>query len=238
VDGFTPRPTLPKSRNSHRFEPKKKKMNSDPSDPIFLKNGSTSEPELASQGHQDFQIERPDWTLFRSVNTLPQKSGVPARFLQRLALKELADNSLDAAGTAKASEPSPGLFVIEDNGPGIGGGGEVVARMFSIDRPLVSTKVLRRPTRGALGNGLRVVAGCLIASGGGHLTVETKGKRHHVTPLPTGGANVSTEPCERQTGTRIEIKFGPHLEPDPVSPLLWANRACHFGGENYSAKTF
>jgi hypothetical protein len=39
-------------------------------------------------------------------------------------------------------------------------------RCFSINRPMVSTKLLRLPTRGALGNGLRVVTGAVLASGG------------------------------------------------------------------------
>jgi hypothetical protein len=205
------------------------------SDPI-LKNRAISDPDLSSQETLDFQIERPDWALFRSINTLPQKAGVQVLHLRRLALKELADNALDAAGTAKVYERDTGGYVIEDDGPGIHGGGAAVARMFSIDRPLVSTKVIRRPTRGALGNGLRVVAGSLIASGGGRLIVETMGERHHIAPRPTGGADVRTEPCERLTGTRIEIAFGPHLPTDEFA-LLWARTACRFGGENYGGKS-
>jgi hypothetical protein len=55
----------------------------DPDAPI-LKNGQISDPDLSSQETPDFQIERRDWTLFRSINTLPQKAGVQASRLRRL----------------------------------------------------------------------------------------------------------------------------------------------------------
>jgi hypothetical protein len=59
-----------------------------------------------------------------------------------------------------------GLYFVDDDGPGIDGTPEEIARLFSIRRPLVSSKFLRLPTRGAVGNGLRVVAGAVLASGG------------------------------------------------------------------------
>jgi hypothetical protein len=36
--------------------------------------------------------ERPDWALFRTLDGLQQRAGVPARDLHALVLKELADN--------------------------------------------------------------------------------------------------------------------------------------------------
>ncbi len=39
------------------------------------------------QNPRNFKFERADWTLFRSISTLPQKAGVPARLLRRLVLK-------------------------------------------------------------------------------------------------------------------------------------------------------
>jgi hypothetical protein len=53
---------------------------------------------------------------------------------------------------------------IDDNGPGIDGTPEDIARLFSISRAMMSSKYLRLPTRGAVGNGLRVVAGAVLAS--------------------------------------------------------------------------
>jgi hypothetical protein len=58
-----------------------------------------------------------------------------------------------------------GGWYVEDDGPGIPGDPAEVARLFSILRPLVSSKLLRLPTRGALGNGLRVVVGGRAAGG-------------------------------------------------------------------------
>ena len=58
----------------------------------FLGRGSRT----ARNTTDDFQIERPDWVLFRSLATLGQKAGVPVSQLRRLAIKELVDNALDA----------------------------------------------------------------------------------------------------------------------------------------------
>ena len=46
-------------------------------------------------------FEREDWTLFRTVEGLQQKAGVPANLLRRLVLKELGDNALDTGASIK-----------------------------------------------------------------------------------------------------------------------------------------
>ena len=38
-----------------------------------------------------------DWQHFGSLETLPQKAGVPVEWLPRLVLKELVDNAYDVA---------------------------------------------------------------------------------------------------------------------------------------------
>jgi hypothetical protein len=105
-------------------------------------------------------FERQDWTLFRELSKLGQKAGVPLQTLPKLVLKELVDNALDVAGLdgfeAGKLIPSNGFFV-QDRGPGFDGDDATIAALFSINRPLASTKLLRLPTRGALG--LRVVDG-------------------------------------------------------------------------------
>jgi hypothetical protein len=112
-------------------------------------------PETADPNHEfqpaDFKFERQDWTLFRSLETLGQKAGVPANKLRRLCLKELTDNALDAGGQATIREPVPNHYVIRDHGKGMDGTPEEIARLFSIDRGLVSSKLWRKPQRGALG---------------------------------------------------------------------------------------
>ena len=66
---------------------------------------------------EDFKFERPEWTLFRDLSTLPQKACVPLRELYCLVLKELTDNALDAGSEVKVGELSDGGFYIEDDGP-------------------------------------------------------------------------------------------------------------------------
>src|SRR3954465_7843687 len=111
-------------------------------DPAILKNGPEPDAGLArlsaGSNPSEFQFERPDWTLFRSVDTLSQKAGVPQNRLRRLVLKELADNALDAGGTVAVGEIGGGYYV-EDDGPGIDGTPEQIARLFSINRPLISS---------------------------------------------------------------------------------------------------
>ena len=176
--------------------------------------------------------------LFRSLDTLGQKAGVPASKLRRLALKELTDNALDAGGRVTVEETEPGVYAIYDDGPGIDGTPHDIARLFSIDRGLVSSKVWRKPQRGALGNGLRVVAGVLIASDGGSLVVSTRDQRLTITPLEDGGASVQSESVVFPVGTRIEISFGPLL-PRDLDALLWAEQAINMadGGAGYSGKS-
>jgi hypothetical protein len=111
-------------------------------------------PDLAA-----LKFERADWTSFRTIEGLQQKAGVAAGKLRRLVLKELADNALDTETEVRVGELPDGGYFIEDEGSGIDGTPEGVAHLFSIARPMISTKLLRLPTRGALGNGLRVVAG-------------------------------------------------------------------------------
>jgi DNA topoisomerase VI subunit B len=105
---------------------------------------------------------RQDWELFRNINDLSHKAGVPKDKVAALVAKELVDNALDACQSCDIGELGDDGFYVQDNGPGIDTG--QVADLFSISRPLRSTKLLRLPSRGALGNGLRVVAGAVLAN--------------------------------------------------------------------------
>ena len=119
------------------------------------------------------KFERPDWSLFKTVEGLQQRAGVPKPQLRRLVVKELVDNGLDNGGAVKI-ETLPDGYAIVDDGHGIDP--EAVPHLFSISRPMVSSKLLRLPSRGALGNGLRVVAGAVLASNGS-LVVTTRNRR-------------------------------------------------------------
>jgi hypothetical protein len=193
--------------------------------PVNRAGASASRP--ARTKSPEFIFERADWTLFRSLSTLSQKAGVPVHLLPKLVLKELADNALDGGGRVRAGQIEHGGWYVEDDGPGIPGDPADVARLFSIRRPLVSSKLLRLPTRGALGNGLRVVAGAVLASAG-RLVVETRGCRLQLRPQDNGDTLAAFEPCSRTTGTRVEIHLGEELRSSDA--LSWARRAADLAG--------
>jgi hypothetical protein len=169
-------------------------------------------------------FEREDWTLFRSLNTLGQKAGVPVERIPRLVAKELVDNGLDACGGCRVGLLPEDGFWIEDHGEGIPGDDDQIARLFSINRPLTSSKILRRPSRGALGNGLRVVVGAVLATGG-QLMVSTRGRSLELIPQEDSGETIARRLGDwASPGCRIEVRFGPPIqvgEPD----LIWARNA-------------
>ena len=182
--------------------------------------------------------ERPDWSLFRSIDGLQQKAGVPATRLRRLVMKEIADNALDTGTGIDAGQIDDHVIYVAENGPGLGGTPQEIAELFSIRRPMRSSKLLRPPQRGALGNGLRVVAGAVLASEGS-LAVITRNQRIVLRPEADGTtAVVEVSAVDHPTGTRIEIKFGPALPPD-TNPFAWvgAARQIAFEGKSYEGKS-
>jgi hypothetical protein len=128
-------------------------------------------------------------------------------------------------------------FWVEDNGEGIDGPDSEIADLFSIRRPLKSSKLLRRPTRGAVGNGLRVVAGAVLATGGS-LVVGTKGRLLRLAPQDDGATLVESAKNSDAPGTRIEVSFLAGLEVDGET-LDWARQAIALanGGSCYQGKT-
>ena len=186
------------------------------------------------------QFEREDWTAFRTIEGLQQKAGVAKDKLTRLVLKEIVDNGLDtgAAAVMVGELRKKGSYFVEDAGPGINGAPQDIARLFSIARPLVSSKLLRLPQRGALGNGLRVVASAVLVSGGS-LAVITRNQRIELRPERDGTTSViSSKPAKQPFGTRIEIGFGPDLPCDD-NTLRWAQRAVTFArtGKTYNGRS-
>jgi hypothetical protein len=108
-------------------------------------------------------FERTDWSLFINPRTLSQKAGCQPADIRRLVLRELIDNALDAGANATV-ERIPEGWCVTDDGPGLNP--VDVPRLFSVNRTLQSSKQLRLPTRGMVGNGLRVVMGAVAAFGG------------------------------------------------------------------------
>jgi hypothetical protein len=71
---------------------------------------------------------------------------VPRALRRRLVLKELADNALDSGAEVEAAVRHfyvTALYSVRDDGPGIDGTSEDIARLFSINRPMVSSKLWR-----------------------------------------------------------------------------------------------
>ena len=184
-------------------------------------------------------FQRSDWTLFRSLDTLGQRAGVPRERLGAIVVKELVDNALDAGsdkvefGRLEAGHGESGLWV-EDDGAGLLGDDAAVAEMFSISRPLTSSKLLRLPTRGALGNGLRVVVGAVLATGG-RLTVRTRGRSLILSPQFHDGRTRWERVGEwDRPGTRVEVVLRAPLRADfSLAEMALAVR----GEKSYAGRT-
>jgi hypothetical protein len=176
---------------------------------------------------------REDWTLLRTVPGVCQVAGVPPERLRRLVFKELADNGLDV-GNCSGGEYGDGGYAIEDDGPGMPP--ELAPHLFSIRRPLTSSKLLRLPTRGALGNGLRVVAGAVLASGG-RLEVWTRNQHLRLFPRDNGETVVEATAADFSRGTRVCVWLGSRIPSDPHADS-WARQAIALaGGEVYHGKS-
>lgn len=180
-------------------------------------------------------FRREDWELFTKKDTLAQKAGVPQTSLLKLAVKELTDNALDVteenggdvSGVSLGFIPG-GIFICDD-GPGFDRDGLMEA--FSFNRPLVSSKLLRLPTRGAMGNGLRVVSGAIVAFGG-ELIVHTRGRRYALLPKRDDGTTIITEESPSSySGTRIEATFP--IEEMSGDVLSWGKMALRASGGGY-----
>ena len=183
-------------------------------------------------------FEREDWTLFRNLQTIGQKAGVPRERIAPLVAKELVDNALDAGGSCKFRALKNGRFYVHDDGPGLPGTDAEIAALFSVARPLASSKLLRLPTRGALGNGLRVVAGAVLSSGG-ELVVKTRGRALRLVPRDSDGATDVARLREwRGKGTRVEVKLGEALAANE-HVFEWAKRAVYLsnGRNEYRGRT-
>jgi hypothetical protein len=150
--------------------------------------------------------ERDDWQLFMDLSTLPQKAGCHFQDLYKVVLKELVDNALDA-GANVSLQFCDGAWVVSDDGPGIAPG--EVPKLFSVNRPLLSSKLKRLPLRGMLGNGLRVVMGAVAATEGG-VIVETRGHRLTLAiDTATGKALlVADESIPQGPGLTVRLTLG------------------------------
>lgn len=166
--------------------------------------------------------------MFRSLETLAQKAGVPTLRLDALAVKELVDNALDAGASVKLFA-TPDGFIVQDDGPGIPGNDSEIADLFSFGRAMTSSK-LRLPTRGMLGNGIRVVAG-LVYCAGGSIIVRTRGRSLLLEPQEDGSTTFEPLGTWNGGGTEIEIA-GVLLDSTMATPALLVGHK----GSKYAGK--
>ena len=181
---------------------------------------------------------RPDFTLYVTLATLPQRAGVTADKLPWLIAKEVCDNALDSAdaaqrpGKVRISVDQSGNLIVTDQGTGLPGATpERIAELFSVARPMLSSKLLRRGTRGAIGNGLRACLGFLTATRG-RLIIETSRLRVELVPEIDGSSRIisSTTTIKPRQGLRLTAVAGDVAFTD--EHLSWAMDACELAQQS------
>ena len=188
---------------------------------------------------QDIFFTQPDWQLFTNINTLPQQAGVAKYLLPQLVAKELTDNALDADRKVfinqEVGENFQDTFSIKNLGNPFPGSDEEIADFFSIRRPLTSSKRFRLPSRGALGNGLRVVIATVYCLGG-ELSIATNGQKLKLIPQDDGTTLAEKIADFDEEGTEIQVSLPHNIFANQT--LEWANLALKINqGESYTGKT-
>lgn len=180
-----------------------------------------------------FQIHRPDTVLFTTLDGLTKQTGERPEHLRRVLLKELVDNALDAGdlagrpGQVTVSKRGDETYIVSDQGNGIAGSPGDLAALCSVHRPMISTKYLRRPERGALGTGLRIVVGCVVAAGG-TIEIITRGKSVLLRPRRVGPTEiVGVSDVPGAIGTTLIITLASAIPHDHLD-LSRAQSAIHF----------
>jgi Protein of unknown function C-terminus (DUF2399) len=159
--------------------------------------------------------ETEDWRLFTDLATLPQKAGCQPAYLGEVVLKELVDNALDT-GANVSLDHIDDTWIVADDGPGLDPAD--VPRLFSVNRPLLSSELKRLPLRGMLGNGLRVVVGAVAATNG-TLVVESRGHSLTLAMCHQSGRTTVTldELVPLRPGVTVRLSIGPR---DPTDDRL------------------
>ena len=157
-------------------------------------------------------FEKESFEDYLTVSGLTRITGLEDQSeLLNLAVKELVDNALDASpiGTGiKIMIIDKGSgFSVRDYGDGIPGTDKEIADLFSITRLARTTKATRVPTRGALGRGLRYLAG-FTYNFNGRIHVKTRGRILELQPTDKGTKVKKVTKVRKQiNGTEVQVFF-------------------------------
>ena len=174
------------------------------------------------------EFTRNDWAIY--ISNLPQRAGVPIQCIRKLVLKELFDNALDEMdrtgqpGMVTIVQDAEHTYTVTDLGCGFNDTPEELAYRFSIAKAMVSSKQWRKPTRGCVGNGLRVIVGAVV-SGGGRILIKTRD--HQITLRPRIDGTTAIEHVQKidwPEGTAITVEIDPAY-PANGDTLEWAQLA-------------
>jgi len=161
----------------------------------------------------DPEFTRADWSIY--ISNLPQRAGVPIDSIRGLVLKELVDNALDEMdrvghpGQVTLTQDGEHTYTVTDQGRGFADSPQDLACRFSFAKPMVSSKQWRRPTRGCVGNGLRVIVAS-VASGDGRIIIKTRNQAVTLRPRLDGTTAIEeVTAIEWPTGTAVTIQIDP-----------------------------
>jgi hypothetical protein len=171
------------------------------------------------------------------ISNLPQRAGVGHTRIRQLVLKELVDNGLDEMdrvgdpGKVTLTQDGPHAYTVTDLGRGFDGDDEDIAYRFSFGKDASSSKQWRKPTRGCVGNGLRVIVAS-VASGGGRIIVKTQDRQITLRPRLDGTTAVEqSEPIEWTVGAAITVEIDPAYPANSYT-FSWAKTAVILAGQS------
>ncbi len=118
----------------------------------------------------------PGWfylSLNNNVNPqkIADKYSINIKYIGRQVIKELLDNAFDTGKFLESKlDLEEGSYLVRDEGGGIDLPPEKIEELFRSDRGVISTKFLRKFTRGIFGEGLKFV-GDVVASVNGSIDI-------------------------------------------------------------------
>ncbi|MDB4213988.1 hypothetical protein N9741_03915 [Octadecabacter sp.] len=149
-------------------------------------------------------VEQQDWMRFLTSEGLAEKAGCPKSMFTKMIVKEFADNAADIGNYKYKIDLTDQIVAIKNGGDGISP--DDVHKIFSIKRPLRSSKHWRKGERGALGNGIRAaLAGCRICDA--ELNVVSQGKNHSIALQDNGDVRIKTSDHKLTEGTIVVLRF-------------------------------